>query len=61
MQQEKLKIPALCSQCGELFDMAYDMRRINTEDEFENGELAIAWKNKRKSQPLCWECRSQAY
>ena len=58
MQQEKLKIPAVCSQCGEFFDMAYDMRRVNTEDDIDHSELALVWMNKSKSA-LCWECRAQ--
>lgn len=46
-------MPAVCSNCGGLFDMSYDMKK-GIEDFFEK---PMSKKNMKKSK-LCWECRN---
>lgn len=52
MQQMPL-MPAVCHQCGELFDMSYDLKKRSMEDFLER---AISKKSKKRTN-LCWECR----
>mgnify|MGYP001619145301 FL=1 len=51
MTMQGYNMPAVCSQCGELFDLSYDMKK-NMEELLEK---AMSKRNKRSN--LCWECR----
>ncbi len=53
MTQQNLAIPAVCMKCGELFDMAYDLKRYFRDME----EMQFLSKKSKKSANLCWECR----
>lgn len=46
-------IPAVCKQCGQLFDMSHDFKIKEVEDFLET----IFFKKNNKKANLCWECR----
>ncbi|MDO8509038.1 MAG: hypothetical protein Q7S27_05125 [Nanoarchaeota archaeon] len=52
MAMQGYTMPVACSQCGELFDISYDMSK-GMEDFLEK---SMSKKSKKKST-LCWDCR----
>ena len=50
-------IPVACSQCGELFDLSYDLKK-GMEDFFERSMMSKVSKKSKKRSNLCWDCRA---
>ena len=50
---QALMMPVQCKQCGQLFDLSYDL-----EKEMDSmQEKVMAAKGRKAKALLCWECR----
>ena len=55
MQQLIGAIPAQCKRCGELFDLSYDLKNMDSDRLVV--ELMQSMRNPRMA--LCWDCRAK--
>lgn len=56
MAIQGFNMPVACGQCGELFDISYDMKK-GMEDFLERAISQRVNKAKKKAN-LCWNCRT---
>ncbi len=54
MTMQVYTMPVACNQCGELFDISYDLKK-GIEDFLEKS-ISKTTKAKKKAN-LCWQCR----